>query len=429
MDLVISILNAIIAFVSKLSKVIGYLYKYRTVYKITGIFATRKFKKATTQHKYAILIPARNEESVIGNLIDSIRANDYPQELITIFVVADNCSDRTAEVARQKGCICYERFDMEHRTKGFALQFLMNKIKDDFGSLEAFEGYFIFDADNLLKQDYITRMNESFDEGEKVITSYRSSKNFADNWISASYAIHWLRTVRNEHRARSLYRLATRIQGTGCLVATEVIPNGWDFTSLTEDRELSAAAVVRGYKISYNHQAIFYDEQPTDMKVALVQRLRWAKGHLQALRMLGGKLFLNIFKFGKMSFISFDMLTVVWPRSLETVIKKLLVFALNLTVLILSGAAAASYGSLVYWFFYWELYSYASGIITAAYVFIIEHKRIPKMSFIKKVWFCLTFPLFDVIGKISMLVAIFMKVEWKPTLHTASIRIEELSQR
>ena len=429
MDLVVSILNTIIGFFSKFSKIIGYLYNYRNIYKITGIFATRKFKKTSNYHKYAILIPARNEQTVIGNLIDSIRANDYPQELITIFVVADNCSDKTAQVARDKGCICYERFDMDRRTKGFALQFLMNKIKEDYGSLDVFEGYFLFDADNLLKQDYITRMNESFDEGEKVITSYRSSKNFDDNWISASYAIHWLRTVRSEHRARSLFRLATRIQGTGCLIATEVIPNGWDFTSLTEDRELSASAVVRGYKISYNHAAIFYDEQPTDIRVALVQRLRWAKGHLQALRMLGGKLFLNIFKFNKMSFISFDMLSVVWPRSLETVVRKIIVFLLRLTILILTGAAAARYGSLIYWLIYWEIYSYVSGIITAVYVFAIEHKRIPKMSFIKKLWFCITFPIFDVIGKISMLVAIFVKVEWKPTLHTSSIRIEELSQR
>ena len=137
----------------------------------------------------------------------------------------------------------YERKDPYRRTKGFALQYLVERIREDYG-IDAFEGYFLFDADNLLKKDYITRMNESFDAGEKIITSYRNTKNFGDNWISASYGVHWLRTVRHEHRARSLFRLATRIQGTGFLFSWEIIKDGWNYTSLTEDRAFCADAVA-----------------------------------------------------------------------------------------------------------------------------------------------------------------------------------------
>lgn len=428
-DIITVVFNAIITFLARFTKIVSYVCKYRDLYKVIGFFSTRKFKETPNKHKYAILIPARNEEKVIGNLIDSIRANDYPQELITIFVVADNCTDGTARVAREKGAVCYERFDEEHRTKGFALQFLMNNIKRDYGSVEAFEGYFLFDADNLLKQDYLTRMNEAFDSGERVVTAYRASKNFSDNWISASYAIHWLRTVRNENRARSLLRLASRIQGSGCLVGSEVIPDGWNFTTLTEDRELSAAAVVKGYKISYNHDAIFYDEQPIDLKIALRQRLRWAKGHIQALVKLGGKLFVNIFKFDRMSFISFDMLTVVFPRSLETMVRKVVTFVLQTVLFIMAGAAIGSYMGLALDAIYWVAYSYGTNILTAAYIFIIEHKRIPKMAWYKKVWFCLTFPIFDIIGRWSIFIALFMKVEWKPIPHTVATKIEELSMK
>ncbi len=426
-DIITVVFNAIITFLSRFTRIVSYVCKYRDLYKVIGFFSTRKFKETPNKHKYAILIPARNEEKVIGNLIDSIRANDYPQELITIFVVADNCTDNTAQVAREKGAVCYERFDNEHRTKGFALQFLMNNIKRDYGSVEAFEGYFLFDADNLLKQDYLARMNEAFDSGERVVTAYRASKNFSDNWISASYAIHWLRTVRNENRARSILRLASRIQGCGCLVGSEVIPDGWNFTTLTEDRELSAAAVVKGYKISYNHEAIFYDEQPIDLKIALRQRLRWAKGHIQALVKLGGKLFINIFKFDKMSFISFDMLTVVFPRSLETMVRKVVTFVLQTILFIMAGAAIGSYLGLAFDAIYWVAYSYGTNILTAAYIFIIEHKRIPKMQWYKKVWFCLTFPIFDIIGRWSIFIALFTKVEWKPIPHTVATKIEELS--
>ena len=169
-------------------------------------------------------------------------------ELLTIFVVADNCTDTTAEVARSKGAICYERFNDTDKTKGFALQFLFENIKRDYG-IESFEGYFIFDSDNLLKEDYISRMNDSFDAGEKIITSYRNTKNFTENWIASTYALHWIRSIRNKHRARSVLHLATNIQGTGFLFASEIVKDGWKYTSLTEDRALTADSVVQGYEI------------------------------------------------------------------------------------------------------------------------------------------------------------------------------------
>lgn len=473
------IVEWLIAIISGISSFIGNILNYRTIYIITGFFATRKFPKAKKLHKYAVLIAARNEQTVIGNLIESIRAQDYPAELVDIFVVADNCTDRTADVAREYGAICYERHDLDHRTKGFALQFLVERIREDYG-IDAYEGYFIFDADNLLKEDFISRMNDSFDAGEKIITSYRNTKNFDDNWISASYGIHWLRTVRNEHRARSLFRLATRIQGTGFLFAWEVIKDGWNYTSLTEDRAFCADAVANGYKISYNNDAEFYDEQPVDIKTAMRQRIRWAKGHLQAFTETGGKLFTHIFYTGgaanrpeitgattelpkwkrfinniRLRFMSFDMLAVVYPRNVFLLFRKIVVYILRVVLicgsaLIITEKFAPSYLRVIFDFFNIHIgdrpalqaalllsafgfastvWTYFRGILNAAYVFIIEHKRIMKIKWYKKVWFCLTFPIFDLIGKISMYIALFRKVEWKPTPHHAGISISELNQK
>ena len=264
-----------------------------TTYKIIGFFFTRKFKKTQNKHKYAICIAARNEQAVIGNLLSSIKMQDYPEELLTVFVVADNCTDSTAEVARMNGAVCYERFDDTRRTKGFALQYLFKNIEKDYGT-DSFEGYFIFDADNLLNSDYVTRMNEAFDAGEKIVTSYRNTKNFDENWLASTYAIHWLRSIRYRHRPRSVLRLATNIQGTGFLFASELVKNGWNYTSLTEDRAFTADAVAMGYPISYCDAAMFYDEQPTKLKVALRQRLRWSKGHLMAFSETGPSLLMNV---------------------------------------------------------------------------------------------------------------------------------------
>ncbi len=469
-----NIIAWIIKVINSIWNFISFLYKYRTVYKITGLFATRRFSAAKSNHKYAVLVAARNEETVIENLIESIKNQDYPEELVEIFVVADNCTDNTAVFARKAGAVCYERFDTEHRTKGYALQYLVERIREDYG-IKSFEGYFIFDADNLLKKDYISRMNEAFDAGEKIITSYRNAKNFDDNWISGSYAIHWLRTIRNEHRARSLFHLATRIQGTGFLFANELIENGWNYTSLTEDRAFCADAVAQGYKISYNNEAIFYDEQPTDIKIAMRQRIRWSKGHLQALIETGPKLFWNIFYTKdatncetmaskenltlfkrfinniRLRFMSFDMLTVVLPKSLLSVLRKIIVYTLRIALIIGTGKVfGENYApeflrnilyfigikpqldnkpTAVFWLmlfaFGWTVCSYFSGVITAIYIFIVEHKRIIHIKWYKKLWYAFTFPLFDIIGKISLVIALFAKVEWKPIPHTNAISIRK----
>lgn len=431
-NFIMKTIDLIITILTVSTSVISYLYVYKNIYYVVGIFATRKFPPAANRHKYAVLVAARNEAQVIGNLLESIRMQDYPSELVTVFVVADNCTDDTARLAREGGAVCYERNDPEHRTKGFALQFLIEQIRRDYG-VDAFEGYFLFDADNLLKSDYISRMNDSFDAGEKIITSYRNTKNIDDNWIAASYAIHWLRTIRSEHRARSLFRLATRIQGTGFLFAWEIIADGWNYTSLTEDRALSADAVVNGYRISYNNAAEFYDEQPVSLKIALRQRIRWAKGHLQAFTESGGKLFKNIFTARKIGFagrfMSFDMLNVIFPRSLMTMGRKFIVFLLEIALLIIVHDKFGAYVTLVLSLLIAFAQTFGAAVLSAAYVLIIEHKRIKKIKWYKAVWFCIMFPFFDIIGKISTWIALFSKVEWKPIPHNSSININDLNKR
>lgn len=419
---------------------------HKKPYQLLGLFFTRKFKPAQNRHKYAVCIAARNEEAVIGNLLESIAKQDYPKDLITVFVVADNCTDNTAKVARDHGAVCYERYNDLKRTKGYALQFLFGKIQREYG-IEAFEGYFIFDADNLLKSDYISRMNDSFDEGEKVITSYRNTKNFDESFIASTYALHWLRSIRHNHRARSFLHLATNIQGTGFLIANEVVKSGWNYTSLTEDRALTADCVVDGYEISYNDAAIFYDEQPVDLKIALRQRLRWSKGHLQAFRESGWKLFSHIFvdthtiredgepwcryalRSLKYRFMSFDTFAQLVPRNVVALFKWGI---LNLVLYpcfcyqvsgmeYLTCLSAVIVARLTY-----RASRYLWNTLTAVYLFFIEHKRIQKISIWRKMLYCLTWPTFDIIGRYTQYVAMFMKVEWKPIPHKSQVRIGDI---
>lgn len=464
---------------------------HKAFYFVIGMFFTRKFKPAKKQHKYGILIAARNEKAVIGNLIDSINKQDYPKDLYTIFVVADNCTDNTAEIARSKGAICYERFDEEHKTKGYALEFLLDRIEEDY-KRDSFEGYFIFDADNLLKKDYISKMNDAFDSGQKIITSYRNTKNFDENWIASTYALHWIRSIRTNHRARSVLRLATNIQGTGFLFSNEIVKDGWHYTSLTEDRALTADAVAQGYQITYQDEAEFYDEQPVSLKVALRQRLRWSKGHLQAFAESGPYLFINIFcgkRFLKTNwnkskkkdkkdktfknfmlnmlesirhrFASFDTLSQLTPISFinlcrwllfsviiyscytysngiydinlfsgNTSLAKLFKSIVNIEINANPGFLAMFLGfvAAIWYRLLWRMGTYFSNMWMAVYIFIIENKRIKKMSLKNKILFTLTWPTFDIIGRYTTYIALFKKVTWKPIPHESKVTIDDISK-
>ncbi len=422
-----SIFNIILCIFGKLGSLLTALCSHWSLYALLGLFTTRRFPKARQLHRFAVVVAARNEEAVIGNLLESIRRQDYPAGPVTVFVVADNCTDETARVAREGGAICYERTDPDRRTKGYALQFLFRQIERDYGT-DAFEAYIVFDADNLLKRDFLSRMNEAFDAGEKIVTSYRNTKNFADNWLSASYAIHWLRTVRLEHRARSVLGLATRIQGTGFLFAAELVKNGWNYTSLTEDRAFSADAVAAGYSISYCDAAQFYDEQPVRLKIALRQRLRWAKGHLQAFTETGGRLLRHVFSSGSAptAFMSYDMFCIVAPRSLLSIfhhiLQLLFPFVLWLSLGEPFGAVTAALLSVLAA----VGTRYLENTLAAVYVFIAERRRIPPMPFWKKAWFSLTFPIFDIIGRASTFLALFRRVDWKPIPHDSAVTIDDL---
>ena len=196
-------------------------YFYQFVYIPVVIFGKNKKKYPKgTPHKFACLIAARNEALVIGDLLDSIKKQTYPAELITVFVIADNCTDNTAEIARERGAVVYERQNRELVGKGYALDSLMSSIESDFG--DVFDGYLIIDADNVLDPHFIDEMNNTFSDGFDIVTSYRNSKNYGDNWISAGYALWYLRESRYLSHARSILGSSCAVSGTGFLFSRRI---------------------------------------------------------------------------------------------------------------------------------------------------------------------------------------------------------------
>lgn len=387
-------------------------YLYQAVYIFVPMIKKNKpSQHPVVMHRFGVLISARNEESVIGHLVTNIREQNYPSELVTIFVVADNCSDDTAKVARNAGAVVYERFNNQQVGKGYALDFLLTMIGEDY-SKDAFDGFFVFDADNMLDENYITEMNRTFSEGHKIITSYRNSKNYGDNWISAGYSLWFLRESQYLNNARMLLGTSCTVSGTGFLVSRDIIEKngGWKFHLLTEDIEFSVHSIISGEKIAFCKNAVLYDEQPTDFSQSWQQRLRWAKGFLQVFRKYGGKLAKTAVK--KRSFSCYDMSMIILPAIFLTLVGVILNISALIVGLMLHLNVASAAVSL--------LWTVASGylllFVVGGITLISEWKQIHCTSFYKIVYL-FSFPLFEATYIPIALAALFKKVEWKPIFH------------
>ena len=251
-------------------------YFYQIVYLFLPLLKKQKPLETTQNRRYAILIAARNEEAVLPHLLDAIRAQDYPQDLITTYVVADNCTDRTAEVARAGGAQVFCRSNKIQIGKGYALNFLLEQIDGNDG-LHNYDAFLIFDADNLLQPDYVRQINRLCANGFDAFCGYRNSKNFGSNWISRGYGLWYLHDSCHLNQSRMLLGTTCAVNGTGFGFTRQLLDRmgGWNFFTLTEDIEFSTWCATRGIRIGYCRDAELFDEQPENFLQSWRQRTRW----------------------------------------------------------------------------------------------------------------------------------------------------------
>ena len=396
-------------------------YAYQFFYMPVPLWRKDKPHAPVSYHRYAVLVCARNEESVIGHLLDSLRRQDYPSDLFTVFVAADNCTDGTAQAARDHGAVVYERFDRQRVGKGYALDFLLRKIQRDYGS--QFDGFFVFDADNLLQPDYITQMNRTFCDGYGIVTSYRNSKNFGDNWISAGYALWFLREAEQLNHARMLLGTSCAVSGTGFLFSRQVLEHhgGWKFFLLTEDIEFTIASVLDGYTVGYCKDAMLFDEQPVTFRQSWRQRMRWAKGYLQVFRVYGARLLGGIFR-GK-GFACFDMSMAILPAIVLTLVG----MTVNLAVAALCILSGQSLLPALWSVAEMLGNTYLLMLLVGSVATVTQWDQI-RATTAKKLLYTLTFPLFMMTYIPISFCALFCKVQWKPIEHRRAMSLAELKK-
>lgn len=230
--------------------------------------------KPVKNPRICVIIPARDESKVIENLLLSLKKDNHKKD---IYVIVESKEDQTIDICKKHDVNFFIRKRLDLRTKGYAIDELIKDLKHK----EIFyDLYFIFDADNIVAEDFFDYMLEDYQKGYMVTTGYRDilNKNTIIS-ISSGLTFTMINDLRNKFAMKRDGNLL--LSGTGFYIAGDLIKEwgGFKFTSLTEDYEMSLYCAAHNISTYYDDRALFYDEQPSNMKYSIVQRIRWINGY------------------------------------------------------------------------------------------------------------------------------------------------------
>lgn len=378
-----------------------------------GIYRKKEVKLTTPKHTFATIIAAHNEEKVIGQLIESLSMLNYPRALYDIYVIADNCTDRTAQVARAAGAIVFERFNDTQRGKGYAMEWMFAQL---FELDKSYDAVTIFDADNLVDPEFLLEMNNRLCKGEKVIQGYLDSKNPHDTWISGTFSISFWVVNHIWHLAKYNLGLSSVLGGTGMCISTDILKKiGWGATCLTEDMEFTMKVLACGIRTTWAHDAVVYDEKPLTFAQAWKQRKRWAQGHFDVARRFIPKLMAEGVRQRKL-FILDGVMHLVQPH--------FMIFSTVFILLNYVGYFMPFYTNILYMFIPIEIFR-----IIAIGQYVFPMIVLVKIHAHSKSWaYLLLYPLFIYSWIPITFIGFFKRNqrEWVHTPHTRSISYQDL---
>ncbi len=389
---------------------------YTLLVSLPGLGSYEQYKEVKYKNRFAAVIAARNEEDVVGELVESLKSVNYPKELLDIWVIPNNCSDHTKERAEEHGARIYEPKGVI-RSKGDALREYFDFI---FSEEDHYDAFCIFDADNLVTPEFFNKMNDALEAGEKIAQGYRESKNPKDSWISANQSMFYWLTNRFLNCAKRRLKMSAVLNGTGFMVSREVLKEqGFNTYTLTEDIEYSTQCILKGERIAFVSEAITYDEHPTDFEMSWKQRKRWSTGILQTLRRYGKSLAKNFFKTGK--WINLDLIVYLAAPLIQ-------IYTFIYTILTI-----LSFGLILYFFGDFGLHFYIAVIfnslaffacaLLAVFIVKLEKHKLKDCRF-KTYWSFWWF----LASWVFINIEVFRKpiTTWEPIKHRKSISLQEL---
>ena len=384
--------------------VLSVVFFWSTFIVLIGLLLpAKRHPRAERKLKFAVLICARNEESVIRLPVKSVLMSKYPAEAREAIVLADNCTDRTAERARETGATVWEK-TVPSAGKGDVLSWGIQKVI----ATGKYDAIAVFDADNIASDSWFDRMNEALKDGDYVVTGRRCSSNAKANVISGWYTVYWDMMNELSNRVRTNLRLSGKLTGTGfAFLISALGPGGWKTRTMVEDVEFTVQANLNGKRIAYVPEADYADEQPETVQYMWRQLRRWATGGWQVARYYLLPWLKGMFTHP--SFRLFDCFFAILTGIAVSFIAffNLLALAVRLCYHTADTRSFAIFCGVFAFLF-------VMGLVTSfAAVALSPDKRRPRIRSI------LTFPVFSLILAASVLYTLVRPTRtWKPIPHT-----------
>ncbi|HCB94017.1 MAG TPA: glycosyl transferase family 2 [Selenomonas sp.] len=380
-----------------------------------GMWRKREKKILTPRKTFAVIVAAHNESAVIGHLVKNLKELNYPQELYDIYVIADNCSDNTAEIASEAGAIVCERTHETKKSKGFALEWMFERL---FKMEKKYDAVAIFDADNLVHPQFLMEMNNRLCKGDRIIQGYLDAKNPYDTWVAGTFAIAFWVIDHISHLAKTNIGLSAVLGGTGMCITTDVLEKyGWRATCLTEDMEFTMKSLAEGIRTAWAHDAIVYDEKPLTFKQSWNQRKRWAQGQFDVAHRFIPKMLVEGFRRRDIR---------IWDGCIYLLQPHFLMVSTFFIII--------SYVQLAFPPFYTNIYNFLpSQLMTAIMLgqYILPMIILLKIRAKLKAWFyMLLYPVF-IYSWIPIIFLGFIhrnEHEWSHTQHTRSMSYDEVME-
>lgn len=375
------------------------------------------------EKRFALVVAARNEAAVIGNLVDSLCGQDYPRELFEVIVAPNNCTDDTEAIAARHGAriFCPQG---AIRSKGEVLAQVVDRLV--LPPEQGFDAMCVFDADNLVDAQFLRRMNDALLDGAQVAQGFRDSKNPKQNAVSGWYSVCYWMVNRFYNGARSALGLSALVNGSGFAVTAEMLRRlgGWHTVTMTEDYEFSAQCAMLGERVHFVPEAVIYDEQPLTFRQSWKQRRRWTTGSLQGLQQYGSGLFAGFVLHG--SLVCLDMyLTFLVPLvQLVGTLLGVAGFALMLTGngIVLGGIVLRGLLPAVIMTVGGFLISALGSSAAAAFTVALKNRSLSGMAkCILSFWVFL-------FSQMALTLLSFVKKQeiWEPIAHTNAKRLEDM---
>lgn len=245
--------------------------------------------------KIAVLVPAHNEGKMIAVTIAALHQSEYPDAQLTVYVIADNCTDATARIAQAAGARVLERTDRENPGKGQALDWALREAREELSHVDIIS---VIDADTIVHPQFFAEIDRAFSRGDvQAAQGYYGTSNISSGWRAALSEVAFAVSHHLRPLGRNALGSTAGLKGNGMAFSSELLlETGWPAHSLVEDLEFSLLLLERGICVQYCPDAIIGAEMVTSSAAATSQRMRWEGGRHQVVKLFAPRLIKLLFK-------------------------------------------------------------------------------------------------------------------------------------